>query len=37
MLLGFGAYAHIEEMTPLELLRWAYARVSKGHEEIGFG
>ena len=36
-LLSRGAYADIEELAPLALLRWAYSRVSKGHEEIGFG
>lgn len=37
LLLASGSYAHLEELPPLELLRWAYARVAKGHEEAGFG
>ncbi len=37
LFLSSGSYAHLEEMRPLDLLRWAYERVSKGAEEMGFG
>jgi hypothetical protein len=37
LLLASGNYAHLEEMTPLALMRWAYERVSRGAEELGFG
>jgi hypothetical protein len=37
LLLASGSYAHLEELPPLELLRWAYERVSRGAEELGFG
>lgn len=37
LLLAEGACAHIEELSPLALLRWTYARVAQGHEENGFG
>jgi hypothetical protein len=32
-----GSYAHLEELPPLELLRWTYERVVRGPEELGFG
>jgi hypothetical protein len=37
VLLEFGGYAHLEEMPPLALLRWAYGCVARGHEDVGFG
>jgi hypothetical protein len=37
LLLASGSYAHLEELPPLELLRWAYERISRGPEELGFG
>jgi hypothetical protein len=37
LFISSGSYAHLEEMRPLDLLRWAYERVSKGAEEMGFG
>jgi hypothetical protein len=37
LLLAGGSYAHLEELPPLELLRWAYERISRGPEELGFG
>lgn len=37
LLLASGNYAHLEDMPPLALMRWAYERVSRGAEELGFG
>jgi hypothetical protein len=37
LLLRSGSYAHLEELPPLALLRWAYARVQRGAEDLGFG
>jgi hypothetical protein len=37
LFIASGSYAHLEELRPLDLLRWAYERVSKGAQELGFG
>jgi hypothetical protein len=37
LFLSSGSYAHLEEMRPLDLMKWAYSRISRGAEEIGFG
>jgi hypothetical protein len=37
LLLRSGSYAHLEELPPLALMRWAYARLQRSAEEIGFG
>jgi hypothetical protein len=37
LLLTSGSYAHVEELTPLAMMQWAYARLARGYEEAGFG
>jgi hypothetical protein len=37
LFLRSGSYAHLEEMRPLDLMRWTYRRLARGTEEIGFG
>jgi hypothetical protein len=37
LFLRSGSYAHLEEMRPLDLLKFAYTRISRGAEELGFG
>lgn len=37
LLFQAGGYAHLEELSPLQLLRWAYRRVARRHEDVGFG
>ena len=37
LLLASGNYAHLEDMPPMPLMRWAHERVSRGAEELGFG
>jgi hypothetical protein len=32
-----GNYVHLEELSPLQMLRWTYRRVAKRHEDVGFG
>jgi hypothetical protein len=36
-LLRAGAYAELEELRPLQALRWIYGRTSRGAEDVGFG
>jgi hypothetical protein len=37
LLLKGGSYAHLEEMPPHALMSWAYGRLARKHEEVGFG
>ncbi len=37
LLSATGNYAHLEELTPLEMMRWAYGRIARGPEDPGFG
>jgi hypothetical protein len=37
LLLKAGSYAHLEEMPPHALMSWAYGRLARKHEEVGFG
>jgi hypothetical protein len=37
LFLHSGSYAHLEEMRPLDLMKFAYTRISRGAEELGFG
>lgn len=32
-----GHFTHLEELSPLQMLRWAYRRVAKRSQDIGFG
>jgi hypothetical protein len=36
-LLRTGGYAELEELRPLEALRWIYRRTARGAEDVGFG
>jgi len=36
-LLRAGGYAELEELQPLEALRWIYRRTARGAEDVGFG
>lgn len=37
LLLAAGNYAHLEELAPLPLLRFAYERIARGPDDLGFG
>jgi hypothetical protein len=37
LLSATGNYAHFEELTPLEMMRWTYGRIARGPEDPGFG
>ena len=37
LLLASGNYAHLEELPPLELMRWVYERIARGADDLGFG
>jgi hypothetical protein len=37
LLLKAGSYAHLEEMPPHALMTWAYGRLARKHEDVGFG
>jgi hypothetical protein len=36
-LLHEGGYAELEELRPLQALRWIYRRAARGAEDVGFG
>jgi hypothetical protein len=36
-LLSAGSYAELEELRPLQALRWIYRRTARGAEDVGFG
>lgn len=36
-LLRAGSYAELEELRPLQALRWIYRRTARGAEDVGFG
>jgi hypothetical protein len=37
ILLKGGSYAHLEDLPPLAIMQWAYSRLARKHEEVGFG
>jgi hypothetical protein len=37
LLLYSGNFVHLEEMSPLRMMRWAYRRIAKRSQQVGFG
>lgn len=37
LLLRSGNYVHLEELSPLQMMRWAYRRIAKRAQDVGFG
>lgn len=37
LLLPSGNYVHLEELSPLQMMRWAYGRIAKRPQDLGFG
>ena len=37
VMLQAGGFVHLEELSPLQMMRWGYRRIAKRHQDVGFG